>query len=577
MKRVLVANRGEIAVRIAQACKDTGLTSIGVFSDTDHDALHVRRCDEAYRLEGSSLAETYLNIEQLIDLAVRVGADAVHPGYGFLSENSNFAAAVESNGLIWVGPPSAAIQALGDKVTAREIAIQADAPIVAGTTGSLQSADEVVEFVRQHGLPVAIKAAYGGGGRGMRVVWNADDVESAFDAATRESQVAFGRSECYVEKYLSRPRHIEVQLLADAHDNVVAIDTRDCTLQRRFQKLIEESPAPFLSPAIRAEAIAAAKRIARLVGYRGAATVEFLLSEQGELAFLEVNTRLQVEHSVTEEATGVDLVAEQLAVAQGLPLSMLDDVQATRHAIEFRITAEDPGRGFFPSPGTVERFEPASGPGVRTDTSLASGGIVHPEYDSLIAKIIVSGTTRTQALARARRALAETTIAGIPTVLRFHQHMLEEPDFIAEDDLHIHTRWIEEDMTRVFAPDPAISPEGTPARPLRHVTITIDGRAVELGLPDNIGLSSPTAIKTALVTESEAVDDSAVTAAMNGSVVKVLAIEGSSVQEGDILVVLESMKMETQITAPFGGQIGSVEIAEGDKVRGGQVLVRIER
>src|SRR5580658_6593798 len=447
MRKVLIANRAEIAVRIARACRDAGLGSVAIYADQDLDAQHVRAADEAYALHGSTPAETYLDIEKIIAVAARSGADAVHPGYGFLAENAAFAAAVIDAGLTWIGPPPAAIVALGDKVKAREIAKRVGAPLAPGTDGPVSGPDEVREFAREYGLPIAIKAAFGGGGRGLKVARSEEEIDELYESAVREATVAFGNGECFVERYLDRPRHVETQCLADQHGNVVVVSTRDCSLQRRHQKLVEAAPAPFLSDAQIEQLYAASKAILREAGYVGAGTCEFLVAQDGTISFLEVNTRLQVEHPVSEEVTGIDLVREMFRIADGEPLGY-DDPAARGHSIEFRINAEDPGRGFLPAPGTITVFSPPSGPGVRLDSGYAAGMTVPQMFDSLIAKLIVTGATRTEALQRAARALAEFEVGGMPTVLPFHRAVVTDPAFAAPGgSLRVHTRWIETEFT----------------------------------------------------------------------------------------------------------------------------------
>lgn len=579
MKRILIANRGEIAVRIAQTCHDMGIESIALYSDKDRQALHVARATQAYHLQGVTLADTYLNISQIIEVALKAGADAIHPGYGLLSENAEFAEAVVAAGIVWIGPSAPVIETLGDKMLAREVAIRAGAPVVAGTKEALRSSEEVRDFAQQYGLPVAVKAAHGGGGRGMRVIWREDEIDHAFHSAAQEAELAFGRSECYVEKYLARPRHIEVQILADEYGTVIALDTRDCSMQRRFQKLVEEAPAPFLSESIRSKAVNAARSIAHVSGYVGAATVEFLLSADGELSFLEVNTRLQVEHSVTEEAVGIDIVREQIEIARGRRLRFENDLVAMKHAIEFRITCEDPGRGFMPVPGNVDVFEPALGPGVRTDTSVLSGHVVQPDFDSLVMKVIVSGANRAEALERARRALSEMSLTGLPSVLDFQRRLLEEPDFIADDGLNIHTRWVEEDLTWELPPSTEYSrPAGTNAG-LQLIDVTIDGRRVELGLPSSLlgprAAADPASEQATTASTPEEDVHGTVLAEVTGTVVNVPVRTGQAVSEGDRILVLESMKMECPVPAPVSGTITEILAAEGQLVRAGDVLARI--
>ena len=594
MRKVLIANRGEIAVRIARACEDAGIASVAVYADIDADAMHVGAAGDAYSLGGNSPADTYLNIPKLLDIAARSGADAVHPGYGFLSENADFAQAVLDAGLAWIGPAPEAIRQLGNKITAREIAVRAGAPLVAGSDGPVASAAEARAFAEQHGLPVAIKAAFGGGGRGLKVVRELAEVEEAFDSAVREAVVAFGRGECFVEQYLDRPRHVEAQVIADTHGNVVVVGTRDCSLQRRHQKLVEEAPAPFLTPSQREAIYSSAKAICREAGYTGAGTVEFLVSAGGAVAFLEVNTRLQVEHPITEETSGIDLVQEQFRIAAGLPLSVLSDPEPRGHSFEFRLNAEDVGRGFLPSPGTVAGFVGPTGPGIRLDAGVRAGSVVPPQFDSLLAKLVVTGADRQQAIRRARRALAEMDISGLATVLPFHRAVLEALEFTSPDGLGVHTRWIETEFADRIPADPeysAVAPSG--AR--RTITVDVDGKRLAVGLPADLldgwarsggslsgvpftsdggaGLSSDAS--SAALPES-AVPESALVAGMAGTVVKWLVEPGASVAAGDPLVVLEAMKMETQVPAHRGGTLSSVVSAAGGVVSVGSVLGHIE-
>ena len=482
MRKVLIANRGEIAVRIVRACADYGVKSVAVYADADLDALHTRKADEAYGLDGQRPAETYLNIDKLLAVAARSGADAVHPGYGFLSENAGFARAVIAAGLAWIGPPPAAIAALGDKVQARKIALEVGAPLVAGTPGPVKDVAEVLAFAEQHGLPIIIKAAFGGGGRGMKIAWRMDEVADLYESASREAVTAFGRGECFVEQFLDRPRHIEAQVIADTHGHVVVLGTRDCSLQRRNQKLVEEAPAPFLTDAQRERIHQSARDICARAGYVSAGTVEFLLNPSGTISFLEVNTRLQVEHPVTEETSGIDLVVEQLRVADGLPLSITDTPVPRGHAFEFRINAEDVGRGFLPTPGLVRVLEPPSGPGVRVDSGVLSGSTVPGTFDSLMAKLIVTGSTRAQAIARARRALKEFRIEGLASVLPFHRAVMEQLDFTSADAFKVHTRWIETDFANTLAAAVRSEPPASDAALVR-TAVEIDGRRMALGLP----------------------------------------------------------------------------------------------
>ena len=580
MKKVLIANRGEIAVRVVRACADAGLASVAVYSTPDAEAMHVHMADEAYALEGSASTETYLNIPAVLAVAERSGADAVHPGYGFLSENADFARAVEAAGLTWIGPPADVIEALGNKVTAREIAVRAGAPLVPGTDGPVDDAAGARAFAEEHGLPIAIKAAFGGGGRGMRIAREMAEVESAFDAAVREATAAFGRGECFVERFLDRPRHVEAQVLADTHGNVVVVGTRDCSLQRRHQKLVEEAPAPFLSDEQRSALHESARAICREAGYTGAGTVEYLVAPDGLISFLEVNTRLQVEHPVTEETAGVDLVREQFRVAQGLPLSVTEDPEPRGHAFEFRLNAEDPALGFLPTPGTVETFEAPTGAGVRVDTGVRSGSTVPAEYDSLLAKLVVWGQDRQQALMRSRAALKELTIRGLPTVVPFHRAVLEEPAFTSEDGLGVWTTWIEDEFAGALQASPHLAPEAVERT---RFTLEVDGRAVRVGLPGDLadallrgGAGGAPGDRGGTAASSSTVsDDAALTAPMNGTVVAWLVEDGENVEEGQSVLVVEAMKMETPVRAHRSGTLRHGEIAKGDVVRAGQPLGEI--
>ena len=555
MKKVLIANRGEIAVRIIRACADYGVKSVAVYANADIDALHARMADEAYGLDGDKPADSYLNIEKLIAIAKKSGADAVHPGYGFLSESEAFARAVQGAGLIWIGPNPDTIAKLGDKVEARKIALKVGAPLVAGTPDPVKSADEVLAFAQQHGLPIIIKAAFGGGGRGMKIAWRMDEVAELYASAVREAVTAFGRGECFVEQFLDKPRHIEAQVLADTHGNVVVMGTRDCSLQRRNQKLVEEAPAPFISEEQRERIHGAAKAICAEAAYVSAGTVEFLLSANGAISFLEVNTRLQVEHTVTEETTGVDLVIEQLRVADGLPLSITETPEPRAHAIEFRINAEDVGRGFLPTPGLISRFAPPSGPGVRLDSGVESGSVIPGTFDSMMAKLIVTGATREQALTRARRALAEFRIEGVASVLPFHRAVIAHPDFVGEQGFKVHTRWIESDFAEPLAAAVRAQPQVDTS--LVRTAIEIDGRRVQLGLPAMLlqGLASGGGQTAAAAPESQAVDASAVQSPIAGNLHAWKVADGDEVKEGDVIAVMEAMKMEMQVSAHRGGRI----------------------
>lgn len=590
---VLIANRGEIAVRVVRACRDAGLTSVAVYADQDIDAPHVRLADAAYALDGSTAADTYLSIEKLLDVARRAGADAVHPGYGFLSENADFAQAVIDAGLIWIGPPPQAIRDLGDKVTARHLALRAGAPLSPGTPDPVSGADEVVAFARQYGLPVAIKAAFGGGGRGLKVARTEAEIGELYESAVREAVAAFGRGECFVERYLESPRHVEAQVLADQHGTVVVVGTRDCSLQRRYQKLVEEAPAPFLSDQQRAQIHQAAKDICREAGYYGAGTVEFIVGRDGLVSFLEVNTRLQVEHPVSEETTGIDLVREQFRIANGEALGYTDDPVPRGHSFEFRINGEDPGRGFLPAPGTVARFEPPAGPGVRLDSGVVAGTEVSGAFDSLLAKLIVTGADRRQALERSRRALEEFRIDGMATALPFHRAVVTDPAFTAINpdgsagEFTVHTRWIETEFTQQlapFEPDAAARPDDPAESDGRQrILAEVNGKRVEVRLPAELAVSGRATSADRGRRRSArrraggaAAGGGTVTAPMQGTVVKVAVEPGAAVQAGDLLAVIEAMKMENPVTATISGTVSSVEVAVGTSVGSGEVVARIE-
>jgi len=579
MKKILIANRGEIAVRVVRACRDAALTSVAVYADPDADALHVRLADEAYSLDGTASEDTYLDGERLIEIAARAGADAVHPGYGFLSENADFAQAVIDAGLCWIGPTPQAIRDLGNKVTARAIAVQAGAPLVPGSDGPVADADAVRVFAEEHGLPVAIKAAFGGGGRGMRIAREMDDIDDAFESAVRESTAAFGRGECFVERFLDKPRHVEAQILADTHGNIIVLGTRDCSLQRRNQKLVEEAPAPFLSDDQRERIHESARDICRQAGYTGAGTVEYLVAPDGVISFLEVNTRLQVEHPVTEQITGVDIVAQQFRIADGLEVEPKHDPAPVGHAFEFRLNAEDPAQGFLPCPGTIEVFEAPTGAGIRVDSGVQSGSIVPDAYDSLMAKLIVTGADRAQALRRATSALDEMVIRGVPTVLAFHRAVVRDPAFIADDQLGVHTTWIENDFHETLAASSELA-AAAPGAARKRLTIDIDGKSVQLGLPERL----LTALIEGRVTgdanggapeNDEAADDTALVAPINGTLVKWLTEDGAAVEAGDGVAVLEAMKMETKVNAHRAGQLERGKPQAGDRVERGDALAHI--
>ncbi len=581
VQSVLIANRGEIAVRVVRACRDAGLRSVAVYADQDRDAPHVLLADEAYALGGDTSADTYLSIEKLVGVARQSGADSVHPGYGFLSENADFAQAVLDAGVTWIGPSPEAIRVLGNKVTARHLAISVGAPLLPGTPDPVPDAAAVLAFAREFGLPVAIKAAFGGGGRGLKIARTEAEIPELFDSAVREAVAAFGRGECFVERYLDRPRHVEAQVLADTFGNVIVVGTRDCSLQRRFQKLVEEAPAPFLSETQRASIHQAAKDICRAAGYSGAGTVEFLVGRDGTVSFLEVNTRLQVEHPVSEETSGIDLVREQFRIADGQTLQMTSDPVPRGHSIEFRINGEDPGRNFLPAPGTVTEFVAPSGPGVRVDAGVRSGSVISGAFDSLLAKLIVTGADRTQALQRSRRALAEMRVAGTPTVLPFHRAVVDDPAFVAADgDFRVHTRWIETEFTNTLPPftDPAATGE---AAERTEVVAEVNGRRVVVGLPaDLLSASSsrprPSAPRrTRSGATAPAGDASTVSAPMQGTVVKVAVADSDQVAVGDLLVVIEAMKMENPVLAHRAGTVSELVAVVGTPVSTGAVLAHI--
>jgi acetyl-CoA/propionyl-CoA carboxylase biotin carboxyl carrier protein len=583
--KVLIANRGEIAVRIARAAKDSGRQSVAVYSDQDRDSLHVRVADEAYSLNGTTSQETYLVIEKLISIAKRSNCDGVHPGYGFLAENADFARAVISAGMKWIGPSPEAIERLGDKVSARHVAEKVGAPLAPGTLNPVDSAKEVLEFVAKHGLPVAIKAAYGGGGRGIKVAYQESEIAELFESATREAVAAFGRGECFVEKYLEKPRHVETQCLADSAGNVVVISTRDCSLQRRHQKLVEEAPAPFLSTEQETKLYESSKAILKEVGYQGAGTCEFLIAQDGTISFLEVNTRLQVEHPVSEEVTGLDLVREQFRIAEG---GLIDypDPEVIGHSFEFRINGEDPGRNFMPAPGPVHVFRAPGGPGVRVDSGVESGDSIPGNFDSMIAKLIVTGKDRTQALERSRRALAELQVLGLPTVIPFHRRIVNHPAFVATDGkFDVYTRWIETEWNNDIEPWAGQADQiDQLANSRSSVVVEVDGKRLEVSLPSRMlqtGSQFATggrAPKRNISSHhaSSGAGDKAIKAPMQSTVVKLAVAPGDKVVEGDQILVLEAMKMEQSITSPRNGVIKAVKVAVGETVPSGTVLIEFE-
>jgi len=583
ISKLLIANRGEIAVRVIRAAKDAGINTVAIYADQDRNARFVRLAHEAYALNGKTSQETYLVPEKILSIAKRAGANAVHPGYGFLSENADFAQMVIDAGLIWIGPPPSAIRSLGDKVSARHIANTVGAPLAPGTTDPVSTADDVVAFAAEHGVPVAIKAAHGGGGRGLKVAHTLEEIPEQFDSATREALAAFGRGECFVEKYLEKPRHVETQCLADAEGNVVVVSTRDCTLQRRHQKLVEEAPAPFLSPAQQETLYASSKAILKEAGYVGAGTCEFLIGKDGTISFLEVNTRLQVEHPVSEEVTGIDLVREQFRIAEGGVIDY-DDPEIHGHSIEFRINGEDPGRGFLPTPGPIHTVRFPGGPGVRVDSGITTGDIITGSFDSLLAKLIVTGSTRKDALEKARRALKEFEITGLPTVIPFHRIVIEDPAFASDEasDFLVHTRWIETEFQTTVEPWDGAIEEGFDAEELyRTVVVEVEGRRLKVGVPAGIFAAGQRATlgkapkRAVMGSSSGGASEGRITSPMQATVVKVLVKAGAPVVAGDLICVLEAMKMEQPIMAPIDGTVESVGVSPGDAISGGHVLAVI--
>ena len=579
ISKVLVANRGEIAVRVIRAARDAGISSVAVYAEPDAQAPFVTLADEAFALGGSTSADSYLVFDKILDAAAKSGADAIHPGYGFLSENADFAQAVIDAGLTWIGPPPQSIRALGDKVTARHIAERAEAPMAPGTKDPVANADEVKAFADEHGLPVAIKAAFGGGGRGMKVAHTAEEIPELFESATREATTAFGRGECFVERYLDKARHVEAQVLADKHGNVVVVGTRDCSLQRRFQKLVEEAPAPFLSDEQRTSIHESAKRICREADYCGAGTVEYLVGADGLISFLEVNTRLQVEHPVSEETTGLDLVREQFRIAQGEKLSLGEDPAPRGHAFEFRINGEDAAAGFMPAPGTIVKYSEPAGPGVRVDSGVVEGSVIGGQFDSMLAKLIVWGPDRETALRRSARALAEYQVEGLPTVLPFDRAIVADPAFTAENgSFDVYTKWIEEawDNQLPTHEDSTDAEAGSPEASQVH-TVEIDGRRIEVALPATFGITGARKRKKRKGAGSKAaVSGDAVTAPMQGTVIKVNVEEGQEVEEGDIVMVLEAMKMENPVKAHKSGTVTGLAVEAGTSTTKGAQLLEIK-
>ncbi len=584
ISKVLIANRGEIAVRVIRAAKDAGIASVAVYAEPDTDAPFVELADEAFALGGATAADSYLNFDKIIGAAKASGADAIHPGYGFLSENADFAQRVIDEGLTWIGPSPEAIALLGDKVEARQIAEKVGAPMAPGTKEPVSTAEEVVAFADEHGLPVAIKAAFGGGGRGMKVAHTREEIPELFESATREAVAAFGRGECFVERYLDRARHVEAQVIADKYGNVIVAGTRDCTLQRRFQKLVEEAPAPFLSDAQRESIHSSAKAIVKEAGYYGAGTVEYLVGapeadgSDGLVSFLEVNTRLQVEHPVTEETAGIDLVREQFRIASDLPLRLTSDPEPRGHAIEFRINGEDAGMNFMPAPGTITRYVEPSGTGVRVDSGVRAGNVIGGQFDSMLAKLIVTGEDRGEAIQRARRALSEYEVAGLPTVIPFHQAVLNDPAFIGDGErFSVYTRWIEEEFNNTIPPYQDTDDDGEEPGGNRTYAVEIDGRRIEVALPSSLVIGNGAKRKSKKRRSSgAALSGDAVPAPMQGTVVKVNVAEGDSVNEGDILLVLEAMKMENPVKAHKSGTVKGLAAEQGEQVNKNAVLLEIQ-
>jgi acetyl-CoA/propionyl-CoA carboxylase biotin carboxyl carrier protein len=588
LTKVLIANRGEIAVRIIRAARDEGIASVAVYAEPDRDALHVRLADEAYALGGNTAAESYLVMDKLIEAARQSGADAIHPGYGFLAENAQFAAKVIDAGITWIGPSPEAISALGDKVQARHIAEKVGAPQVPGTADPVESAEEILEFVDKYGLPVAIKAAFGGGGRGIKVARTREEIPELYESAVREATAAFGRGECFIERFLDAPRHVETQCLADAYGNVVVVSTRDCSLQRRNQKLVEEAPAPFLTEEQNRRLYESSKAILKEARYLGAGTCEFLVGQDGTISFLEVNTRLQVEHCVSEEVTGIDLVREQFRLARGEKLGY-DDPEVRGHSIEFRITGEDPGRNFMPAPGTITALKNPTGPGIRIDSGVEQGDVISGNFDSMLSKLIVTGATRTQALQRSRRALEEMVVEGIPTVIPFDLAVVSHPDFAPEEGpFSVHTRWIETEFVNelpAWTPAGAGSDAAEEARERRTVVVEVAGKRLEVALPASLGFGGaasgggkPAKSKKRSRSGGAAVaaGGNALTSPMQGTIVKVAVAEGDVVAEGDLVVVLEAMKMEQPLTAHRSGTVTGLAAAAGQTVAAGAVIATIE-
>jgi acetyl-CoA/propionyl-CoA carboxylase, biotin carboxylase, biotin carboxyl carrier protein len=589
VRKVLIANRGEIAVRIERACRDAGLGSVAVYGELDLNALHVTMADEAYALGGQSAAESYLDISKILKAAADSGADAVHPGYGFLAENAEFAREVIAAGLTWIGPPPEAIDALGDKIAARRIATEVGVPLAPGSDGPVSGPEEVAAFAAEHGLPIVIQAAYGGGGRGLKVARSMEEIPALFESAVREAVAAFGRGECFVKRFLARPRHVETQCLADSHGNVVVVSTRDCTLQRRNQKLVEEAPAPFLTDEQEQLLRSSSKALLRKAGYQGAGTCEFLIGEDGTISFLEVNTRLQVEHPVTEQVSGIDLVREMFRIADGQELTY-DDPPLRGHSMEFRINAEDPGRGFLPAPGTITAWRPPSGPGVRLDAGYEAGMTVPQAFDSLIAKLIVTGADRAECLERSRRALAEFQIGGMPTVLPFHRAVVDDPAFTAEP-FTVHTGWIEDGFRGDIPPyaGEVASADGSATAERERITVEVGGKRLEVVLPADLALAGPAGPQAASRPAATrrrsggrggsggaaSAGGDALVSPMQGTIVKIVAEDGQQVSAGDTVVVLEAMKMEQPLTAHKDGTVADLAVQVGQTVSSGEIICQL--
>ena len=584
VSKILIANRGEIAVRVIRAARDEGLQTVAVYADPDRDSQHVKLADEAYALGGATAAQSYLVMDKLIEIALRSGADAVHPGYGFLSENAQFAQKCIDAGLTWIGPSPESITQLGDKVAARHIAQKVGAPLVPGTKDPVKSADEVVAFADEHGLPIAVKAAFGGGGRGIKVARDRESIVEMYESAVREATAAFGRGECFIERFLDSPRHVETQCLADAHGNVVVVSTRDCSLQRRNQKLVEEAPAPYLSDKQNERLYEASRAILREAGYQGAGTCEFLVGTDGTISFLEVNTRLQVEHPVSEEISGLDLVREQFRIARGEKIEEKDPV-LRGHSFEFRINGEDAVRSFMPAPGTIEKMTVPTGPGVRWDSGFVAGDVIGGNFDSMLAKLIVTGADRKQALQRARRALAELSIEGMPTVIPFHRVVLDDPAFAPAEggEFKVHTRWIETEFNNTIPMySGAPGSVGSDEDERTTVVVEVNGKRMEVSLPDLGGGTKPAAKPASKTRKSRSARGAAkgggdeLTSPMQGTIVKVAASDGDTVAEGDLILVLEAMKMEQPITAHKAGKVSGLSAKAGDTVTSGAVLATIK-